>query len=420
MPRDFRKAHESIVRYLDDGAIPQGPGTTDGESPEAKEYTDLILALCCFADFYQMDDLANRSLDALRTHEFRCGGTLVGRHFQIVYSNTTRSSKIRHYCAVATGSFLSKFEATAEIPKEIPHLFKQFPDFEHDVREAQATFPRDVLAFDPDFESHDNPFGPCEFHTHRPGDICHTKAREVYLDIAPTPRVIPPPGYVWFLKSQWILAPKDRPPLERVPPFGDYMCITHDGDQYHVLSTDFAQGADPLGQRNERVVDNIDMAPRAAAPSPPAEVRAEEAEVDLYSADDPPQPVTVQDNEVKSEDDHPVAFPAPKGHQHQTRAQLHRLQAESNRLRCPTCSKCFASGKALDAHFQKHPSHDNMNFQPPRQANEGQITSKEKKKENLTGKKKWCSLCNNRMPEASYPKHFEKCSRKKKPKVAKK
>jgi hypothetical protein len=114
-------------------------------------------------------------MDALRSHEYQCGGSMLGRHFRFVYQNTTKDSKLRYYCSTATACFLSKHGE--ELPASISELFAMFPDFKRDVCVAKATFPDNTLAHDPDSQTDDNPFGPCEFHTHRQGDICHAYAR---------------------------------------------------------------------------------------------------------------------------------------------------------------------------------------------------------------------------------------------------
>jgi hypothetical protein len=87
LPRDFRNAYQAIIDYLENDVVPNGPACV-GSRPEAKQHAELILMLCYFAEFYEMDDLANRSIDALRFHEHQCSRSLVGRHLE-------RSTQIR-------------------------------------------------------------------------------------------------------------------------------------------------------------------------------------------------------------------------------------------------------------------------------------------------------------------------------------
>ena len=63
--RDYRHAYQGIIDYMERDTIPVGPGPVDTDSPLARQYTELILLLDCFAETYEMNDLANRSIDAL-------------------------------------------------------------------------------------------------------------------------------------------------------------------------------------------------------------------------------------------------------------------------------------------------------------------------------------------------------------------
>jgi hypothetical protein len=128
-----------LIRILSQLGLVKGKG----DSPEAVEYTDLISALCSFAEFYRIEDLANWSIDALRSHEYKCGGSLMGLHFQDVYGKTKEGSTLRHHCVVATACFLSKVEGIAEHKlayKLLSRLFETIPQFWHDVGVAQSTY----------------------------------------------------------------------------------------------------------------------------------------------------------------------------------------------------------------------------------------------------------------------------------------
>lgn len=176
LPRDFRDAYQSIANYIEKDIVLVGPGKLEPDSREAVEHTDSMPSPCCFAEFYEMDDLANRSMDILRAHEYQCCGTLLGRHFRDTYENTRKGSKLRHYCAVATACFLSNAQDTVEHQAgsaAITNLFRLIPQFEHDVRKAQSNFRENIRAEKVDCNSDDNQFGPCEFHTHRRGGTCH-------------------------------------------------------------------------------------------------------------------------------------------------------------------------------------------------------------------------------------------------------
>jgi hypothetical protein len=187
LPRDFRNAYQAIIDYLEDDVVPNGPACV-GSRPEAKQHAELILMLCYFAEFYEMDDLANRSIDALRFHEHQCSRSLVGRHFGEVYTNTRRGSKLRHYCALSTACFLFNGDGTAEEQGTVNILFRGIPGFEDDVRAAQATVREKTRVPRPDCDSPENHFGRCEFHNHRVGDtseISSADGRTIYIGNLP-------------------------------------------------------------------------------------------------------------------------------------------------------------------------------------------------------------------------------------------
>jgi hypothetical protein len=121
------------------------------DSPEALHYTELILSLCCFAEYLEIDDLADRCVDALRCHEHACGGSLLGRHLQEVYTHTERKSKLRHFIAVSAADFLKNTQDTVEHQASRAAIFalcKSMPQFERDVGEARSVFGKKLEARD--------------------------------------------------------------------------------------------------------------------------------------------------------------------------------------------------------------------------------------------------------------------------------
>lgn len=175
-PSYFRRAVQSIINYVEEGVIPAAPGQVEPDSPEALQYTELILSLCCFAEYLEIDDLADRSVDALRCHEHACGGSLLGRHLQEVYKHTKNKSKLRHFIAVSAAYFLTNTQDTVEHQASrtaIFKLYKSIPQFERDVGEAQSSFGKKLEVRDTDFDG--GVFPACEFHSHLPGDTCQTR-----------------------------------------------------------------------------------------------------------------------------------------------------------------------------------------------------------------------------------------------------
>jgi hypothetical protein len=145
------------------------------DSPEALHYTELILSLCCFAEYLEIDDLADRCVDALRCHEHACGGSLLGRHLQEVYTHTERKSKLRHFIAVSAADFLKNTQDTVEHQASRAAIFalcKSMPQFERDVGEARSVFGKKLEARDKNLDQ--DIFPACEFHSHEPSGNCHT------------------------------------------------------------------------------------------------------------------------------------------------------------------------------------------------------------------------------------------------------
>ena len=172
LSRDYYNAFQSIFDYVEQGTVPFAPGCVDPDDVEARRYMDVMLLLCCFAETYEMDDLANRSMDALRSHEYQCQGSLIGRHIEEIYQHTAAGSRLRHYCALRTACFIWNAGDSEKVSASLNDLLHRIPDFGGDVRIAQSTIRRAQVQT-PDCDSPDNHFGVCEFHTHRNGDICH-------------------------------------------------------------------------------------------------------------------------------------------------------------------------------------------------------------------------------------------------------
>jgi len=83
---------------------------------------------------------------------------------------------LRHYLALSTSCFLSKSGDTTELPGKIAELFERIPDFEEDVHAAQASIQEKTRVQNPDCDSPENHFGPCEFHIHRVDETCYARA----------------------------------------------------------------------------------------------------------------------------------------------------------------------------------------------------------------------------------------------------
>ncbi|KAE9372949.1 hypothetical protein N431DRAFT_439899, partial [Stipitochalara longipes BDJ] len=58
----------------------------------------------------------------------------------------------------------------------IADLFERIPEFEDDVLAAQASIQEKTREQNPDCDSPQNHFGPCEFHIHSAEEICYASA----------------------------------------------------------------------------------------------------------------------------------------------------------------------------------------------------------------------------------------------------
>jgi hypothetical protein len=79
-----------------------GPGGhVECLSKEAQVYMQQMLKIYRFAIQYEMEDLAERTIDEIQAHELRCNGYPVMPWIQSVYEFSEPGSTLRLYCAAS-------------------------------------------------------------------------------------------------------------------------------------------------------------------------------------------------------------------------------------------------------------------------------------------------------------------------------
>jgi hypothetical protein len=150
--------------------VPIGPGGVVGWfCNEAQRYVEQMLGLYHFAIRYEMVDLADRTMDELQAHEYRCKGRLAISQIQEVYESSQPSSKMRSYCAVGLYQrMISTTMGAPEQPRCCGFLILRdvFPEIENDIYRAADTYELKSLQRKVDYRDQHS-FGSCEFHAHK-------------------------------------------------------------------------------------------------------------------------------------------------------------------------------------------------------------------------------------------------------------
>ncbi|KAM0139152.1 hypothetical protein ACHAO1_003024 [Botrytis cinerea] len=165
-------AFTCIALYAYHGKIPNAPKEID------PIYTQRLRWIYYVAEEFSLNDLMNKTIDALRVYDFKHKQE-IHVHTEEIYHNTSKGSLLRWYSAAsaawswgretgpATASqrdnrkkFISSGRSNADI----------FADF-HLV----DLFHRDYIrGFDTDWRDvHDSGLPVCAFHCHSPGETCH-------------------------------------------------------------------------------------------------------------------------------------------------------------------------------------------------------------------------------------------------------
>ncbi|KAE9372948.1 hypothetical protein N431DRAFT_340353 [Stipitochalara longipes BDJ] len=173
-----------VRQFVHDDVVPIGPGEVVGcLSREATTYIHQMFRLYRFAIQYKMEELADRTIDEIQAHEFRCRGYLRMQWILDVYKSTPPESKLRLYCAASLyHSGIRSFEREFECHRasNFKMVRDEFPEVVDDIKRMAQVF-RDRSTFSDGLKIVDHrnqkAFGMCVFHLHPHGKVCHAGSR---------------------------------------------------------------------------------------------------------------------------------------------------------------------------------------------------------------------------------------------------
>jgi hypothetical protein len=170
LPEDYPNTVASLIDFLYRGTLPKTPQTSNYRP---------ILRLYFLAEKLCMPALTNILMDRIQyLHRTRNEAGFVDENIKKIYDNTRVGSKLRLYCAVCVVCSVAKRERSDEWAAEKEEMFLgDHPEFFLDFFNAQRKYGKKVM-FGNVHPSHvrgEKGFGPCEFHDHDDGEICHRK-----------------------------------------------------------------------------------------------------------------------------------------------------------------------------------------------------------------------------------------------------
>lgn len=93
---------QHIIDYVHGDIVPIGPGGVVGcFSREAVQWIERMFRLYRAALKFGLEDLADRVIDEIQSHELRCNGSLPVLRIRDVYLRSIPGSKLRLYCAAS-------------------------------------------------------------------------------------------------------------------------------------------------------------------------------------------------------------------------------------------------------------------------------------------------------------------------------
>ncbi|PQE31849.1 Amino acid transporter protein [Rutstroemia sp. NJR-2017a WRK4] len=167
----FENAFTILVTYLYKGYVPSGP-LEDG--PVVSTYGRQMRELYYLAERFEINDLMDKTLDAIQSHDHRHSRDMC-KYIGEIYMNTARDSKLRLYASVSVAWNLGRLSPTNEAKLNLIETFRDRAEILSDILKALVMFQTSIA--DPSI-NYRNPsavdgLGPCHFHAHGADVTCH-------------------------------------------------------------------------------------------------------------------------------------------------------------------------------------------------------------------------------------------------------
>lgn len=169
------EVHRQLVRFLKTSRVPAAPDNVKRSSKEAKAFSVSMIELYRHAVAYDMRDLQNKVLDRLGEHHQNCRGSRFSKTIETAYRKSMNGSKLRWYYAMGAACYL----ATAKKSRKdrlrrgkILELKETLPHFKADMARIHTKHHTKIEVRKLDHR-YATDFDQCEYHFHKPNDICH-------------------------------------------------------------------------------------------------------------------------------------------------------------------------------------------------------------------------------------------------------
>ncbi|KAJ8060772.1 hypothetical protein OCU04_011076 [Sclerotinia nivalis] len=161
-----------IALYAYHGKVPTAPMEID------PIYTQRLRWIYYVAEEFALHDLMNKTIDAIRTYEFKHKQEI---HFHVeeIYRNTSKGSLLRWYSAASAAWSWGRETGPATASqrdnrKKFISAGRGNPDIFADFHLVDLFHRDHIRGFDTDWRDvHDSGLPVCAFHCHAPGETCH-------------------------------------------------------------------------------------------------------------------------------------------------------------------------------------------------------------------------------------------------------
>ncbi|KAB8298552.1 hypothetical protein EYC80_000731 [Monilinia laxa] len=254
-------AFTCIALYAYHGKVPTPPKDID------TIYTRRLRWIYYVAEEFALNDLMNKTIDALRFYDLKYKQE-IHVHAEEIYKNTSKGSLLRWYSAASAAWSWGRETGPAtssqrDNRKKFISSGRCNPDIFADFHLVDLFHRDHIRGFDTDWRDvQDSGLPVCAFHCHAPGETCHrtgiTEPAEVPEHISKTFDSVE--DSVLLDRSQIIDAPSDQEmrsnTQQSTPPRSPETNI-HQKESLNVLSADAGSNACLLGAGNELIRSGV-------------------------------------------------------------------------------------------------------------------------------------------------------------------